>query len=98
MHVVNALHFFLPLGYTVCETVHRFHQHSGRSVFVEKRCAKPTECTTESIGCQKYKKHHNKHLTVSNEKNGFLQKAQADLGFISCIWHHNILMALLTRP
>ena len=49
----------------MCETVHRFHRHSGMSVMVEKRCARPTECTIESIGCEKLHSKHHRHQMVS---------------------------------
>ena len=49
----------------MCETVHRFHRHSGKSVMVEKRCARPTECNIESIGCEKLHSKQHRHQMVS---------------------------------
>ena len=52
----------------MCETVHRFHRHSGKSVMVEKRCARPTECNIESIGCEKLHSKHHRHQMVSTQE------------------------------
>ena len=52
----------------MCETVHRFHRHSGKSFMVEKRCARPTECTIESIGCEKLHSKHHRHQMVSTRE------------------------------
>ena len=52
----------------MCETLHRFHRHSGKSVMVEKRCARPTECNIESIGCEKLHSKHHRHQMVSTRE------------------------------
>ena len=38
--------------FSVCQTIHRINIRSGGSIMVNKRCALPSECTVNMIGCQ----------------------------------------------
>ena len=38
--------------HTICQTVHRMNIKSRKSLRVNKRCAKPEECTQDMIGCK----------------------------------------------
>lgn len=42
---------YCAVNHTICHTVHRINTVTGKSVYVNKRCALPTECTHEMIGC-----------------------------------------------
>ena len=43
-------------AYTLCQTIHRVHVQTGNSLLIHKRCALPTECTADMVGC------HDSHL------------------------------------
>ena len=43
--------FRYVLGYTVCQTILGINTLTGITLFVHKRCALPSECSMEMIGC-----------------------------------------------
>ncbi|XP_013398822.1 ly6/PLAUR domain-containing protein 6B [Lingula anatina] len=43
---------FCLQNFTVCKTVHRVNTLTGRSIAVNKMCAKPAECNKSTIGCR----------------------------------------------
>ena len=44
--------FFNLSDHTVCETIHAFSTKTGSSLRVLKRCAVPTDCTNQHVGCR----------------------------------------------
>ena len=37
--------------YTICQTIHRINVRTGRTSLLNKRCALPSECTVDVVGC-----------------------------------------------
>ncbi|KAK2148788.1 hypothetical protein LSH36_483g02008, partial [Paralvinella palmiformis] len=40
-----------PTGYTMCQTIHKINTLTGMTLLVHKRCALPSECSMEMVGC-----------------------------------------------
>ena len=39
------------VGYAMCQTIHKINTLTGLTLFVNKRCALPSECSMEMVGC-----------------------------------------------
>ena len=43
---------FLSADFTWCMSIHRLDVNRGKSLAVHKKCALPSACTKEAIGCR----------------------------------------------
>lgn len=62
--------YIFILDHTVCQTVHRIHKHTGQSLNVDKKCALPSSCEKNHVGC----KDTDKYNEMVRFQSNFLEK------------------------